>query len=281
MEYLIYYAISGIAVGLLAGLFGVGGGIIMVPILTFSFYQLGFPTDIIYHTALGTSLTCILFTSFSSLLTHAKRGAVDKQMLFYLIPAVLLGTAGGAAFAGSLKSRELKFVFIFFIFVFSLRMLLGGRKKKSSIQAANEEFADQAESEIRRLPILFHNFIGILIGFSSALVGVGGGVFTSTYMLSLRYPIHKAIGTSAAMGFPIAIAGSLSYVWIGWNQVSLTNYSLGYVYLPAVAGIILTSFPFAYLGAKSAHKLSKESMRTIFALFLLTVGSLMLGSDFF
>lgn len=281
MEYLIYYAISGIAVGLLAGLFGVGGGIIMVPILTFSFYQLGFPRDIIYHTALGSSLTCILFTSFSSLLTHAKRGAVDKQILFYLIPTVLFGTAIGAAFAGSLKSKELKFVFIFFIFIFSFKMLLGGRKKKTSIQVANEEFADQAESEIRPLPILFHNFIGILIGFSSALVGVGGGVFTSTYMLALRYPIHKAIGTSAAIGFPIAIAGCLSYMWIGWNHPSLPEFSLGFIYLPAVAGIILTSFPFAYLAAKFAHSLSKERLRFIFASFLFFVGIVMLSSEFF
>ncbi|NCS94450.1 MAG: sulfite exporter TauE/SafE family protein [Leptospira sp.] len=283
MEYFLYYALSGIAVGILAGLFGVGGGIIMVPILTFSFYHLGFPTEIVYHTALGSSLTCILFTSFSSMVSHAKKKAVDRKILLYLIPTVLLGTSLGARFAGELKSKELKYVFIFFIFVFSIRMLTSSLKKKLKKvpEPANNEFADSHDSEIRKLPILFHNFIGLLIGFSSALVGVGGGVFTSTYMLALRYPIHKAVGTSAAMGFPIAIAGSLSYMWIGWNHSALPKFSLGFVYLPAVAGIVLTSFPFAYLGAKFAHSLSKDTMRFIFASFLFIVGSLMVGSDFF
>jgi uncharacterized membrane protein YfcA len=275
MEYLIYYAVSGIAIGLLAGGFGVGGGIIMVPILTFTFYKLGFNPEIIYHIAIGTSLACILFTSFSSLISHAGNKSVDFTLLKDLIPGVIMGAGLGAIFAGALKSNELKFIFIFFIFVFSIKMF-SSKKKPSEGQSTS------IHHEIPRyLPFYLHWMVGILIGFTSSLVGVGGGVFTSTYMVAMRFSIHNAIGTSSAIGFPIAIAGTLSYIWIGWENPNLPSLSLGYIYLPAVFGIVITSFPFAYLGAKLTYKVSKDRLRKAFSIFLMLMGIGMLVSEFF
>lgn len=275
MEYILTYAISGIAIGLLAGVFGVGGGIIIVPILTFTFYKLGLNPEIIYHSAIGTSLACILFTSISSMVSHSGSKSVDFKLLKDLIPGVAIGAGLGAIFARILKSNDLKLIFIFFIFVFAIKMFFSKKKPTDSLSTSV-----QLETP-HYLPFYFHWLVGTIIGFSSSLVGVGGGVFTSTYMLAMRFSIHKAIGTSSAIGLPISIAGTLSYIWIGWKNPNMPALSLGYIYLPAVIGIVVTSFPFAYIGAKLAHNVSKDHLRKAFSLFLFLMGLGMLSSEFF
>ncbi|MCC5813116.1 MAG: sulfite exporter TauE/SafE family protein, partial [Leptospira sp.] len=270
-ETLLTTIFAGVLVGTLAGLFGVGGGIIVVPVLTFLYRKLGFSEDIIAHSAIGTSLATIFFTSFSSLYTHHKRNAVLWKALWILIPGIAIGAYGGSFFASALKSKFLIGIFIFFIFVFSGRMLLGGRKeraqagldlKSNEIKGKSEISTDEITKEIFRyenLPSrIVQSFIGLIIGFSSALVGVGGGVFTSTYLLSFKTPIHLAIGTSAAIGFPVAIAGTVSFILNGWNHPLLPEGSMGFVYLPALVGIVLGSVPFAYLGARLSHKMDKN-----------------------
>jgi uncharacterized membrane protein YfcA len=272
LEYFVFYLLSGIAVGLLAGLFGVGGGIIMVPILTFSFAQMHFPESILLHTAIGTSLTTILFTSFSSLFSHHRNGSVIWKFLFISIPWIILGTYLGSFLAASLRSKELNYIFIIFIFLFAIKMLFGKKKDNhSELHTNNREEMEQ----ISFPKYWVQSIIGILIGFSSALVGVGGGVFTSTYLLYLKTPIHRAIGTSAAIGFPIALSGGLSYIINGWNHSDLPNGSTGFVYWPAVLGLVVASMPFAYLGAKISHRLPKDRLRILFAFFLLIMGTFM------
>ncbi|MCC5815249.1 MAG: sulfite exporter TauE/SafE family protein, partial [Leptospira sp.] len=190
---------------------------------------------------------------------------------------------GGSFFASAMKSKILIGIFIFFIFIFSAKMLQSGNKKvpdgKSKIKdedsqkSKTHELENEATQLIKNLPSKWiQSTIGVLIGFSSALVGVGGGVFTSTYLLYFKSPIHLAIGTSAAIGFPIAIAGSLSYIVNGWNNALMPEGSLGFIYLPALLGIVLGSVPFAYLGARLSHKMDKNRLKIFFAIFLLIMG---------
>lgn len=263
-SYFVYYAISGVAVGILAGLFGVGGGIIIVPILTFIFRALGFSEEILFHCAIGTSLATILFTSFSSLLTHNRNKAVLWSYVWRLSPGIVLGAYVGSFFAANLATRELKYIFIGFIYLFATKMLIPQKKNPPG-----------SDGEPVAPGVGVQSLVGTIIGFFSALVGIGGGVFTSSYMLALRVPIHSAIGTSAAVGFPIAVSGMLSYMYTGYGLGDLPQGSLGYVYFPALMGIVLGSVPFAYLGAKLSHRLDKNRLRKFFAIFLYCMATYM------
>ncbi|WCL48945.1 sulfite exporter TauE/SafE family protein [Leptospira sp. GIMC2001] len=280
MEFIFFYLIAGILVGLLAGLFGVGGGIIMVPILTFSFVQMGFSREILFHLAIGTSLATILFTSIVSLLTHHRNQAVIWKVVLFLSPGVVAGTLLGSLFAANLKSQELKYIFIFFIYLFSFKMLFSKKKKSilddSNIEKANIVSSDSPEPKLPHFAV--QSFTGLLIGISSALVGVGGGVFTSSYLILFRTPIHLAIGTAAAIGFPIALSGGVGFIYNGWNNQLLPDGSSGFVYWPAVAGLVVASMPFAYIGAKISHRLPKDRLRQIFAIFLMSMATIMLVS---
>lgn len=273
MEYLVYYIVSGILVGTLAGLFGVGGGIIIVPILTVILRSLGFSDEILFHTAIGTSLATILFTSLSSLFTHNSNKAVLWKVVAILTPGILIGAGLGSIFASSLRSQELKYIFIFFVILFSVRMLFPKKLTSLSSSKVNEDI----EIEKDMLPHWsVQSLIGFAIGFSSALVGIGGGVFTSSYLILYRKPIHLAIGTSAAVGFPIAISGTISYIYSGYANPYLQEGSLGFIFLPALVGIVVGSMPFAYLGAKLSHRLDRDRLRKYFAIFLLCMASYML-----
>ncbi len=262
-----YILFAGILVGVLAGLFGVGGGVIVVPILTFIYRKLNIPEEILAHLAIGTSLATIFFTSFASLYKHNKNQAVLWKIIGNLIPGILLGAYGGSFFASSLKSSFLIGIFIAFIFFFSIRMLFFEREPRIS-------------TDKQYLPSrVIQGFIGFWIGFFSSLVGIGGGVFTSTYLLYYRTPIHLAIGTSAAIGFPIALAGSLSYLYVGWSHPLLPPGCVGFIYVPALAGIALGSIPSAYLGATLSHRMDKKQLKRLFAIFLLCMGMLMLFQE--
>lgn len=257
------YIALGAFAGVLAGLLGVGGGLIIVPMLTFIFTAQGLPEGQILHLALGTSLASIMFTSISSLRAHHLRGAVDWLVVRRISFGIVVGTFGGSWVAAQLSSRVLKISFVIFIFYVALQMLLNIKPKPH-----------------RQLPGGTAMFgVGGLIGAVSSLVGIGGGSMSVPFLLWCNVAMHRAIGTSAAIGFPIALAGAAGYVVNGLSA-TLPPYSLGFVYLPALLGVAAASIVTAPLGARLAHSLPVGGLKKIFALLLVGMGVKMLLSLF-
>jgi len=249
------YLLLGAFVGTLAGLLGVGGGLIIVPILVAIFSSLNFDANIIMHLALGTSLASILATSISSVYSHHKHRAVIWPTAFKLTPGILIGAWSGALFASVLNSDILKPVFAVFELLVAVYMLM-----------------EIKLNQHQNTPSIINNGLsGSVIGFISSLVGIGGGTMSVPWLMWYGSSIHKAIATSAALGFPIALSGSLSYLYTGWGHQHLPDNSTGFIYLPALGGIIISSIFFAPIGARMAHNLEVKKLKKIFALLLITL----------
>lgn len=262
LEIAIMYLAVGLLAGLLAGLLGVGGGLVIVPMLIFCFVKQGIQPDVIMHLALGTSLASIIFTSISSFMSHHRRGAVDWTVVKRIVPGILIGTFLGTLIASKLSTGFLKGFFCVFLYSVATQMILNKKPKAS-----------------RELPGNVGMFgVGSTIGVASALVGIGGGSLSVPFMIWCNVAAHRAIGTSAAIGFPIAIAGALGYVVNNLHASDLPPYSLGYVYLPALLFIVCFSVLTAPLGAKLAHALPVDKLKRIFALFLYAVATKMAWS---
>ena len=256
------YLLLGAFAGLLAGLLGVGGGLVIVPILAAIFIYNGMPYEVIMHLALGTSLASILFTSISSVYSHHKHQAVSWSNVYKLSPGVLLGAWLGAVFASMLSTDILKPVFAIFELLVAAYLLWGVNAKAH-----------------KSTPTLLNFTIsGGIIGYISSIVGIGGGTMTVPWLMWHGSSIHKAIATSAAIGFPIAAAGAASYFYAGWGHDLLPQYSLGFIYLPALISIIISSVVFAPLGAKLAHRLDVKKLKQIFAFLLISLATYLLLS---
>jgi uncharacterized membrane protein YfcA len=259
--WLVYIALGGGA-GVLAGLLGVGGGIVIVPALTLVFTAQQMPAPFILHLALGTSLASIVFTSMSSLRAHHGRGAVDWQVVRRVTPGILAGTLLGTWLAAQLSTVFLKGFFVAFLYWVALQMLLDIRPKAS-----------------RQLPGA-RTLVGVggVIGGVSSLVGIGGGSMSVPFLVYCNVSLHNAIGTSSALGFPIAVAGAIGYVANGLAVKSLPTGSLGFVHLPALVGIAGVSMLTAPFGAKLAHRLPVAHLKKGFAILLAVMGTKMLMS---
>jgi hypothetical protein len=261
IEIALFLATGAIA-GLSAGLLGIGGGLIIVPILFFIFNYQNVPTEHVMHMALATSLATIVVTSLSSARAHHKHGAVLWPTVFNLSPGILAGAWLGATFASSLTSGILRPVFGLFELLVAVYLLVNYRPATHS-------------SSISRIKSISG---GIAIGSISSIVGIGGGTLTVPFLLWHNVSIRNAVASSAACGFPIAVAGTAAYIVSGWNTAGLPAFTLGYVSLPAFAVIIITSIIAAPAGAALAHKLPEKTLRFFFALFLLALGIRMLLS---
>ncbi len=256
---LTYCAVGAIA-GILAGLLGIGGGLVIVPMLVYVFAINNIPHELTMHLALATSMASIMFTSVSSFMAHHRRGAVHWAVVRRIVVGILLGTFLGSYIASAMSTNVLKVFFIIFLYFVSIQLLLGKKPKGS-----------------RELPGRAGMFAaGNVIGVVSSLVGIGGGSLSVPFMLWCNVRVHQAIGTSAAIGLPIAVSGTLGYVINGWSVASLPQYSIGYVYLPALIGIAAISVLTAPLGVRLAHSLPVDGLKRIFALLLLGVGTKML-----
>lgn len=261
---LLTYSGVGAIAGVLAGLLGIGGGLVIVPMLVFCFTWQGFPHQLIMHLALGTSMASIIFTATSSFWAHHKRGAVYWVVVRRIVLGIFLGTFLGSCFAARMSTNFLKAFFVIFLYYVAIQMLMNRRPKPS-----------------RQLPGKLGMFgVGNVIGAVSSLVGIGGGTLSVPFMIWSNITMHNAIGTSAAIGFPIAIAGTLGYIYNGLKIPNLPDYTLGYVYLPALGGIICASVLTAPLGVRLAHRLPVPKLKRIFAILLLLVGSRMLMGIF-
>jgi len=256
---LIYLGVGAVA-GVLAGLLGVGGGLVIVPMVVFVLSWQGIPHEFIMHLALGTSMASIVFTSVSSFWAHHRRGAVHWQVVRRIVLGILLGTFLGTCLASSLSTNLLKGIFVVFLFFMAYQMLTNKKPQPT-----------------RTLPGRLGMFaVGNGIGVISSLVGIGGGSMSVPFMVWCNLPVHHAIGTSAAIGFPIAIAGTVGFIVNGLRVAGLPAYSLGYVYLPALAGVVAASVLTAPLGARLAHSLPVDRLKRVFAGLLIVMGTKML-----
>ncbi|NOR25823.1 MAG: TSUP family transporter [Desulforhopalus sp.] len=256
---LTYCAVGGIA-GILAGLLGIGGGLVIVPMLVYVFALNNIPNELTMHLALATSMASIIFTSISSFMAHHRRGAVHWDVVKKIVAGILTGTFLGSCFASAMSTNFLKVFFIIFLYFVAIQLLLNKKPKGAG-----------------ELPGKAGMFaVGNGIGVVSSLVGIGGGTLSVPFMLWCNIPVHHAIGTSAAIGLPIAVAGTVGYIFNGWNAAMLPQYSVGYVYLPALFGIAAISVLTAPLGVKLAHSLPVGRLKRIFSLLLFAVATKML-----
>lgn len=250
-----YLALGALA-GTVAGLFGIGGGLIIVPVLMFSFGLQGINPDIIPHLAVGTSLATIVFTSISSIRSHNRHGAVRLDLFRPMAVGIVFGAVLGAWTASLLSGRALELVIGIFVVLVGLKMLFQVDPKPG-----------------RDLPgRVGLGLAGGGIGWASAIFGIGGGTLTVPYLSWCNVRMQQAVGTSAACGLPIAVAGALGNVWTGWQNPALPKLSAGFVYLPALVGIILASVFFARIGANLAHRLNPRVLKRTFSIMLLLVG---------
>nr|WP_255592925.1 sulfite exporter TauE/SafE family protein [Bordetella sp. BOR01] len=251
----------GAVAGFAAGLLGIGGGMLLVPFLTMLFTWQGMPQDLIVHAAIATSMTSILFTSLSSVRAHQRRGTIQWKIVFAMAPGIIVGglLSGGAVFA-ALSTAWLSLFFAVFVGYSGWSMLRNKKPKPS-----------------RQMPgMVGTSAAGAGIGFLSGLVGAGGGFLSVPFMVWCNVALHAAVSTSAALGFPIALANSIGYVVSGLNESVARPGMLGYIYWPALLALVVTSVLTAPAGAHMAHRLPVGTLKRVFAGLLFALAAYML-----
>jgi uncharacterized protein len=252
--------LMGCAGGFAAGMLGIGGGMVLVPFITMIFTAKHFPPELVVHMAIATSLATILFTSMASVRAHHLHGAVKWSIVKMLAPGIVLGSGIGPWLGKQLNASALALFFGLFVAFSATQMLLGKKPAGSR--------------ELPGAPGMFA--AGGVIGIISGLVGAGGGFISVPFMSWCNVKMHNAVATSAALGFPIALAGTLSNIYFGMRTPGLPDYSLGFIYLPALLVIAAASMTMAPLGARAAHRLPVKALKRIFAVILYCLSAYML-----
>jgi uncharacterized protein len=261
MEWWLAYLVIGLIAGFLAGLLGIGGGALIVPMLVFVFTAQGFRAEHLLHLALGTSMASIIFTSLSSMRAHHRHGAVDWRIARLLAPGMLAGSFGAALLAGLIPTRQLAMMFTALVIFVGTQLLLDIKPKTTrELPGASGLFA-----------------AGATIGGASSLAAAGGAFLAIPFLAWCNVPLRRAIGTASATGFPIALAGSAGYVVQGWRVGGLPEASLGYVYLPALGLVAATSMLAAPFGARLAHRMPVRRLRMVFAFMFYVLALRMLA----
>lgn len=252
--------VLGMIAGLLAGLLGIGGGVVLVPGLVMVFHWLGMPDEMIMHLAVGTSLAIIVPTGLSSALSHWRKGAIDWTAFKNIAPALFVGPACGVALAHILSGEQLGLIFA--IVIIGLAILMQKDPKKWAVSTSlKQPYASVA---------------GFSFGALSSLVGIGGATLNVPYMSLAGVPIHRAIGTASALGILIALPGMAGFAYIGMaDQVKIEG-ALGYIYGPAWLAVVVFSTLCAPLGARLSHAMPVEHMRKIFSIFMIIVAAKMI-----
>jgi uncharacterized membrane protein YfcA len=262
VEYWWAYLGIGVAVGFLAGLLGIGGGMVMVPMLVFVFSARGFPAEHLMHFALATAMATIAFTSLSSVRAHHRHGGVDWGVARAMAPGIVAGSLAATLGAGFVPTRPLAVCFTALMFY-----------------AAAQMYFEVKPVPTRRLPGAAGLFgAGAGIGAISSVLAAGGAFLSIPFLVRCNVPVRRAIGTAAANGFPIALAGTVGYVLHGLRTPGLPPGSFGFVYLPALAIVVAASMPVAPLGARLAHRLPVRQLRVVFSLVLLALALRMLAN---
>lgn len=258
------YLAIGLCAGFVAGLLGIGGGALLVPLLAMLFEAQNFPADHVLHLALGTSMAAIIFTAISSARAHDKHGAVLWPVVVRIVPGILLGTVLGTLLAARISTRALAVFFAFFILYVALQMFLNFKPKPSR--------------ELPTAPGMIA--AGTLIGGLSSLVAIGGGILTVPFLTWCNVKAHEAIGTSAAVGVPIAVGGTIGYIWNGMHASGLPAGSVGFIQLPALVFLVAASVLTAPLGARLAHRLKVDLLKRLFGVLLVLLAAKMLHGLF-
>lgn len=249
---------AGVVAGLLAGVFGIGGGAVIVPVFDQALSALGYGDDVRMHVAVGTSLAVIVPTSIRSFAAHRARGVVDMEVLRGWLIAAPAGVALASVVAAFASGDELRLAFAVVATIVALRMLIDPKGLRLGATLPGP---------------LVHGAVGALIGFLSTLMGVGGGVMSTTYLTLHGRPIHQAVATSAGLGVLIAVPGALGYALAGLGVGGLPPLSLGYVNLVGVALLIPLTLLLAPVGVRIAHALPARSLQLAFATFLLAIAA--------
>lgn len=259
MESLLFFSIIGSLTGLVAGLFGIGGGVIMVPAILFALVHIGADASVSMHVAVGTSLSVIALTGLSSAIAHWQKGAVETKVFLRMAPGLLLGAVLGAVVADFMSAGLLRTFFGIFIIFVALKMYLGAGRAHRLVTPSATLMA----------------LAGALIGGFSALFGVGGGVLSVPWLTRLGLVMQTAVGTSAACGVPIAFLGTGAFMVTGYS-VDVLGSNVGYIYWPATVGLVCFSVPSARIGVRMAHRLPQAFLKKLFAGLLFTVGVLLI-----
>ncbi len=258
------YLALGAFVGFFAGLLGIGGGAAMVPVLAFIFAAKEFAPAHVVHLALGTAMATIVFTSVSSVRTHHQHDAVNWSIVRRMTAGIVIGTFGGALLAGALNLRLLTMIFTALIYFLSAQMLFG-RKPAPGAQLPTTSGMNTAAAGV---------------GLISSLTATGGAALIVAYLVRRGTRMQEAIGTAAALGWPLAMAGTAGYLLTGFGEPGLPQYSVGYIYLPALAIMVMASVLLAPVGARLAHRTPGTLLKKIFALVLFLLATKMLVSFF-
>ena len=255
LELFLLSMLLGAVAGLLAGLFGLGGGVVIVPALFWLFSARQFPNEYIMIMAVATSLATIILTSISSVIAHYKLGTIIWDKVFRLTPGILFGAGMGAVLANLLIDEMLKWFFISYLIYVGMRMVTQANSMGGEIKTKN----------------WLDYLVGNGIGFLSSILGIGGGTLTVPYLVGRQVPMKNAVAVSSACGLPIAISGTVVYAWLGWNNTFLPEWSLGYVYLPALGGIVICSVFTAPIGARLAYKLPAKKLKRYFSVVVFLI----------
>lgn len=245
--------------GFLAGLLGIGGGMFLVPALTWMFALLGMGGDEVVKVAIASSLATIMMTSLSSIRAHHRRGAIEWSIVRNIAPGLLIGAVVGAQFARFIPGQWMAWFFAVFVGYSGAQMLLD--KKPSPGRGLPGQGAQAG--------------VGAGIGVLSALLGAGGGFLSVPFMVWCNVAIHRAVATSAALGLPIAVAGTVGYVISGWGRVESLPNTIGYLHWPTIVLISLCSVCFAPLGARAAHQMNVKQLKRAFGVLLLVLATYM------
>jgi len=259
MTWFAIYALAGAFVGFLAGLLGIGGGMTLVPVLSALYTAQSLAPDHTVHLALGTAMASVVFTSSSSVRAHHRHGAVDWSIVRSMAPGLVAGSLVGPQIASALPARTMAAVFTLFMWFTAFRMVRNAPPKPS-----------------RELPGAAGLFgVGAGIGLLSGIVGAGGAFLSVPFMVRCNVRMHAAVATSAALGLPIALAATVGFVYAGLRKTGLPPYSVGYVYLPALAAFVAASMLSAPYGARVAHSWDVARLKRVFAVLMTALGGYM------
>ncbi len=247
----------GIVSGLFAGLFGIGGGLIIVPVLVLLFTAQGFDAELVMIMSVATSLATIIFTSISSISAHHRLDAVLWDKVYRLGPGIMAGAAFGAVVADFISGDVLRTFFILYLICVAIQLALQTKPRPGRLTLSKHQ----------------DNLAAVFIGALSAILGIGGGTLIVPYLVYFQTPMRNAVAVASACGLPIAVAGTASYALLGWNASNLPAWSLGYIYMPAFLGIVLTSIFTAPVGARLANKLPAQQLKRYFSLLLLVMAA--------
>ena len=245
----------GIGSGFLAGLLGIGGGMIITPFLSVLLTMQGVPAEYAMHAAIATSLSIILFTSMSSARAHNRNHFVLWNVFWGIAPGILVGAALGAQIASYLPTFWITLIFIIFVGFSAVKMFFDLKPKPTNTLPGK--------------PGLFA--VGTVIGGLSGIVGAGGGFISVPFIVRSNVEMHHAVGTSAALGFPIALAGTIGYIYAGWNLTGMPAWTAGYIHLPSLASVACATILTAPLGAAAAKRLNTKPLKKLFACLLMVL----------